>query len=379
MKRYLLATAIALPMLSGCASWFAGEDANEPTALVSIKPEQSLRVKWQASVPAVKAGMFQPFYDAGNFWLANDEGQVQAVDALSGRTVSRFALKQELSAGPAVADGLLFVGTVGGELLALNAQSGKEVWRQTLTSKLAEPPQLAGKLLVTRSGDGRLTAFDRASGRQLWTQWQPSPSLTVRATSPQIKTEGDDVLLSGETGGKIAVYAVEQGRQLWQATVANPRGASELERVTDVVSQPVFDGRRVCAVAFQGRTACFDARGGQLAWAREVGSSRGLSLDAGAVYVTAEDGAIWAFDIESGRNLWKQDGFRYRNVTAPVKLGNQLLVLDGEGYAHLLSPLDGHMVGRSRLDVSGTMSRPLVLGDTAYVFGNNGTLAALTL
>ncbi|SCK20205.1 outer membrane protein assembly factor BamB [Vogesella sp. LIG4] len=379
MKRYLLATAIALPLLSGCASWFNGEDANQPTPLAAIKQQQAIRVKWQVSVPAVKDGIFTPFYDAGTLWLANEDGRVQAVDALSGNTVARLELKHELSAGPAAADGVLYVGTKTGELLALDAKSGKELWKQNLTSTLAEPPQLAGKMLLVRAGDGRLSAFERASGRQLWTQWQPMPALTVRATSPQIKAEGDDVLIAGETGGKVSVYAVDQGRQLWQAAVANPRGASELERVTDVVSQPVFDGRRVCAVAFQGRTACFEARGGQLAWAREVGSSRGLSLDDSAVYVTADDGAIWAFDIESGRNLWKQNGFRYRNVTAPVKLGNQLLVLDGEGYAHLLSPVDGRMVGRSRVDVSGTMSRPLVLGDIAYVYGKNGTLAALTL
>ncbi|MFC3533798.1 outer membrane protein assembly factor BamB [Vogesella facilis] len=379
MKRYLLATAIALPLLSGCASWFAGEDAYQPTPLADIKPEQALRVKWQVSVPEAKNGLFPPFYDAGTLWVAGEDGQVKALEALTGRTMQTLDLKLELSAGVAAADGMLFVGTRSGELLALDSKSGKSIWHQNLTSVLAEPPQLASKLLVVRAGDGRVTAFDRASGRQLWTQWQPLPSLTVRATTPQLKTEGDDVLLSGETGGKISVYAVEQGRQLWQATVASPRGASELERVTDVVSQPVFDGRRVCAVAFQGRTACFEARGGQQSWARDVGSSRGLTLDSSAVYVTAEDGAIWAFDIESGRNLWKQDSFRYRNVTAPVKLGNQLLVLDGEGYAHLLSPLDGHTVGRSRLDVSGTMSRPLVLGDTAYVYGKNGTLAALTL
>ncbi|MNT37057.1 Outer membrane protein assembly factor BamB precursor [compost metagenome] len=132
-------------------------------------------------------------------------------------------------------------------------------------------------------------------------------------------------------------------------------------------------------MAYQGRIGCFEARGGEQAWARELASSRGLSMDAKGVYSTADDGSIWAFDPDTGRNLWKQDALRYRNVTAPVKLGNNLLAVDGEGYAHLLSPVDGQIVGRSQLKVEGTIARPLVLGNIAYVLDTNGTLSAVTL
>lgn len=378
MKHRWIAGALLMPLLGGCASWFSGDDAFAPTPLAEVRHEQNVKVAWQVSVPSAPTGLFVPFYAAGTVWTAGSDGELVAVDALTGRVQTRLDLDTPLVAGPAVAEDLVFVGSASGELLAMSAKDGKMAWRQVLTSVLAEPPQVASNLVLVRANDGRLTAFERASGRQVWTMWQQLPSLTVQSQASRIKAEGDDVLLAGEAGGKIAVYAAEKGQVLWQAAVANPRGASELERVTDVVTQPVFDGRRVCAVAFQGRTACFEARGGQLAWAREVGSSRGLSMDDKAVYVTADDGAIWAFDLESGRNLWKQDGFRYREVTAPVKLGNALLVLDGEGYAHLLSPLDGRMVGRTSLSLDGPISRPLVLGNTAYVQDKNGTLAALT-
>ena len=40
--------------------------------------------------------------------------------------------------------------------------------------------------------------------------------------------------------------------------MALPRGATELERVADVMGNPVVDERQVCAVAYQGRVACFD-------------------------------------------------------------------------------------------------------------------------
>lgn len=379
MKRRLICAALVLPLLGGCASWFEGSAGFEPTPLQPLAQQSTLKVQWQASVPAAKGGLFTPFYDQGLLWVAGGDGKVSAINVLNGSESRWFDFEQKLSAGVAIADKLIFAGNEEGKLIAANLDTGKVVWEQTLTSVLAEPPQVGGKAVVTRSNDGRISAFDIQSGRQLWTEWQPLPALTVKQTTPQLKVEGDDVLLVGSASGKLAVYALEQGRMLWEAVVASPRGASELERVTDVVSQPVFDGRRVCAVAYQGRIGCFEARGGEQAWARELASSRGLSMDAKGVYSTADDGSIWAFDPDTGRNLWKQDALRYRNVTAPVKLGNNLLAVDGEGYAHLLSPVDGQIVGRSQLKVEGTIARPLVLGNIAYVLDTNGTLSAVTL
>jgi outer membrane protein assembly factor BamB len=378
MMRRLLLCAALLPALGGCASWFEGEAAYQPTPLKPLQAAAGPKVLWQASVPDADRGLFSPFIEQGKLWVAGSNGKIQQLDAQTGKTLHTLDVKQALVAGVAVEDGLAFVGNDRGELLAVSAADGKLVWKQALTSLLAEAPQLAGQVLIVRAGDGRVSGFDVKTGRQVWTQWQAQPPLTVRATTPQIKVEGSDVLLVGEAAGKVAAYAAERGDQLWQSVVANARGASELERVTDVVSQPMFDGRRVCAVAYQGRVACFDSRGGQQLWARDLSSSRGLVSDGKTVFVTAEDGAIWAFDADSGRNLWKQDDFRYRNVSAPVTLGDKLLVIDGEGYAHLLSSLDGRIVGRSSLKVNGTVPRPLVSGDVAYVLDNHGNLSALT-
>lgn len=376
--RHLLAALVALPLLSGCASIFDGDARHEPTALRDFAVKSSLRVQWQVSAPAADGGLFSPAYDQGKLWVAGGNGKIAAFDVLSGRQVAGFDLDQRLSAGVAVAGNLVFVGTADGKLLAVNSSDGKQVWSKDLTSYAAEPPVVGGNALVVRSNDGRLTAFEPQTGRQLWTDSEVMPALVVRQTTPQIRVEGDDVLMVGGSAGKLSIYALEQGRMLWQSVVASPRGASELERVTDVVSQPVFDGRRVCAVAYQSRVACFEARGGQQIWSREVGSSRGLSIGATAVYVTADNGVVWSFDLDSGRNLWKQDALQYRAPGAPVQLGDNLMVVDGEGYAHLLSPLDGQIVGRSKLKSDGVVAKPLAMGKVAYVLDASGSLSALT-
>ncbi|MCP9760324.1 outer membrane protein assembly factor BamB [Aquitalea sp. S1-19] len=377
MLRHTFAAVAVSSLLAGCASLFEGAQAYEPTPLAKIEQTHALNLKWQARVPEVSQGLFVPAHYQGVLAASGNNGEVVLLDALTGKKNAEFRVKGEtLGAGVAAGEGAYFVGNDKGELLAVDA-TGKVLWRQKLTSVLSEPPVLAAGMVVTHAADGRLTAFDAKDGKSIWTQWQAPPSLMVRATTPVMLAIGKEVLVTGIAGGKLAVYNLQSGAPLWEATVASPRGGSELERVTDVVSQPQFDGRRVCAVAYQGRVACFDARGGNLVWAREVASSRGLALDSRAAYVTGEDGAIWAFDIETGRNLWKNDALRYRDVSGPVMLGKNILVLDGEGYAHLLASEDGRLIGRTRTGAEGTLSQPVSLGDAAYVQGRNGRLAVL--
>ncbi|RBH33836.1 outer membrane protein assembly factor BamB, partial [Pseudomonas sp. MWU13-2860] len=117
---------------------------------------------------------------------------------------------------------------------------------------------------------------------------------------------------------------------------------------------------------------------GNLLWAREISSSRGLAVDGRNVYVTAEDGSVWAFDRGTGRNLWKTDDLKYRDVTGPALLGHFVLVGDGEGYAHLLSNESGSIVGRVKVG-SGLANQPVSLGSSALMQGKDGRLALLTL
>ena len=56
----------------------------------------------------------------------------------------------------------------------------------------------------------------------------------------------------------------------WDGTVANPKGSTELERIADVTSMPLALDKDVCAIAYQGRVACFDMARGTLSWSRDI-------------------------------------------------------------------------------------------------------------
>lgn len=378
MRRQLLVTAVLSSfLLAGCASWFESSSAAKPTPLAAIKPIQALNVKWTLS-QAESASGFTPVYANGNVVTADPAGRIRTVDALSGRVATDVNLKRELSSGVAVAGDTVVVGTQDGKLLAVDRRSGKTLWEQTLTSVALEAPQVAAGMVVVRSNDGRITGFTLADGKQQWSVAHTQPQLLVRNTG-SMQAVGNEAVMVGLPGGKLDILSPANGNTLWEGVVANPRGATELERITDITSRPVYDGGQVCSVAYQGRVACFDAKSGSLMWARELSSSRGVALDASKVYATAEDGSVWAYDRNTGRNLWKNDALKFRNVSGPAMLGRFVLVTDGEGYGHLLSNESGSLVGRVKLGSEGVSAQPVSLGASALVQGVNGRLSLLSI
>ena len=378
MRRQLLVTAVLSSfLLAGCASWFEGSVAAKPTPLADIKPIQAVKVKWTLS-QAASDNAFTPVYANGNVVSADADGHIRVVDALTGRQTADIVLKRALSSGVAVAGDTVIVGTQDGKLLAADRNSGKVLWEQALTSVILEAPQVAAGMVVVRSNDGRLTGFSLNDGKQQWSVAHTQPQLLVRNTG-SMQAVGNEAVMVGMPGGKLDIINPTNGNTLWEGVVANPRGATELERITDITSRPVYENGQVCTVAYQGKVACFDAKSGNLMWARELSSSRGVALDASKLYVTAEDGSVWAYDRTTGRNLWKTDALKFRNVSGPAMLGRFVLVIDGEGYGHLLSNENGSVVGRVKLGSDGTVAQPLSLGSSALVQAASGRLSLLSI
>jgi outer membrane protein assembly factor BamB len=221
-----------------------------------------------------------------------------------------------------------------------------------------------------------LFALDAKDGRRRWLYQRSSPPLSVRSPVGMVADRG--YLLTGFAGGKLVSIALANGGVRWETTVALPRGATELERVTDVVGLPVVAEREVCAVAYQGRIGCFDLASGNSVWSRELSSTAGLSIDARYVFVSDEKGAVHALDRAGGATIWKQDRLFLRRLTAPLALGREVAVGDVEGYVHFLSREGGAFVGRVATDGSPIRSSLVRLDRGLLVQTQDGNLYALS-
>jgi len=360
--------------LFGCSLF--GSSKPKPTPLTPINERLSVQTDWQVSVGKAGNFTFLPASGGPVVLAASNDGTLMRLD--NGREVWRVSADQKLSAGTASDGRLVAVGTYKGEVLAFDFETGKRVWSTNVKGELVAPPAITEGLVIVRTSDNRVIGLDGNDGKQRWNYQRSNPPLAVRSVAPPLPF-GPFVLV-GMPGGKIYALALQNGAPAWEGTVSVPRGATELDRVSDVVSVPAVQGSQMCAVAFQGRAACFDMQGGNQMWSREVSSVAGITMDDRRVFIPDEQGVVHAFDRASGASVWRQDRLKYRTLSAPVALPMGLVVGDAEGFLHVLDRDTGEFIGRLNVGGNGIMSILPALGpNTAVLQTRSGTVMAVSL
>jgi len=380
--RNALVTA-AIVLLGGC-QWMGdtydsvfGSSKPKIPELAPIKPTATARILWQANVGAAEKSVFFPAVVRGVVYVAGRAGQIAGFDPATGNSVSRFEAGQRIAAGVGVGSGLILVGTDKGEVLAFNNQ-GRPVWQAQILGELLAPPVADQGIVVVRAGNNKIYGLNAADGKRRWVYQRAIPSLSVRTHAGLVLHRGG--VFAGFAGGRLIALALPTGAVGWEGVVALPRGTTELERVTDVTSLPAIDGSQVCAVAFQGRIACFDLIRGTQRWTRDVSSVVGLTVAARYLYVTDDKSAVLALDKTNGASIWRQDKLAGRRLSAPLNVGRHVVVGDVEGYVHVLSRDSGAFEARLPTDGSAIMAPPVALDRASFlVQTEDGGVFAITV
>jgi outer membrane protein assembly factor BamB len=368
---------VLLSLLALAAACSKEKNVEPPAELVDFR--QTLRVDrvWSVGMGGGEEVMrlaLAPAVNDGTAYLAGHDGDVAAVGLEDGRSRWRTDLKLHLSAGPGAGDGLVVVGTPEGELVALDAASGAERWRKRLNGEILARPAIGGGIVVVHTVDGRLHGLKAIDGTEAWSYEQPVPRLSLRGSAPPV-VDGDAVFCAFDNG-KVAALALAEGDLLWSATVSPPSGRTELERLVDIDSSVVVAGEDVFVVGFQGRAAMLARASGQIWWARDLSSHRGLALSDSAAFVATSDGAVVALGRRDGTEQWRQDALRLRGLSAPAVDGDAVVVGDFEGYLHWLDRGSGELLARTRAGGDRISNPPLAAGGLVLVQGDGGTVSA---
>ena len=366
------AGALALALLAGC-----GGTVLKPAELPELVKPQEVRLLWRASVGDAEQFIFAPVLASGSVYAAARDGTVVRLEATSGKEVWRVSAEMQLSSGVGADAELAVVASDKGEVAALETGSGKVRWRARVSSEVLSAASVGGGMVLVRSIDNRIFAFGANDGKRRWVYQRPPSALSLRAPSGAV-IDGDTVY-AGFRGGKLVALALGNGAVRWEATVAVPKGTTELERVVDVVGEPILQGREVCVAAYQGRVACYERANGSQIWARDVSSATGVSLDARYAYVSDDRGAVHAFDRSSGRSVWKQDRLTLRQLSLPQPTGDAIAVGDFEGQVHFLARETGAFVARHPAEGGAIRAAPIALPAGLLVQTRGGELHALAL
>lgn len=358
--KYMIKTIFLLCMvliLAGCTAFsdiknevtsavFGSDPVNPPAELEDITPTSTIKVDWSIGLGKMDRFAFSPAIQNDFVYACSHEGDVYQLDAKTGKAVWHTELKIPLSGGVGVGGGLILVGSTKGQLIALNT-SGKKVWGANLSSEIQGAPRYFNDLVIVRTSDQHIYGIDAVDGRKKWVFERNTPSLALK-TNAGIVVDGGAVY-AGFPGGKMVAIRADNGKMIWESTIAQPKGVTEIERIADVTSLPYVDGPLVYAVAFQGRVAAIDRKSGKMVWNRDISSYAGLTYAEDKIYVSHALGSVYSLAYNNGKTFWRQGSLAYRNLTAPLLVGNVVAVGDIEGYIHLLSKEDGKFVGRSQL------------------------------
>lgn len=365
--------------LCGCATEKPAE--LRPAKLVDFTPAVNVRTAWSVSVGASAGEALQPAVFDHAVYAAAAEGTLMRIAPDTGRMVWRIDVGQRISSGVGSDGNLVVVATPRGQVLAYGVD-GTLKWRAQVASDVMAPAVVGQGLVVVRSTDQSISAFEANSGTRKWTHQRPQPPLTLR-TVGDMRWVGD-TLVAGFPGGRLVGLALSNGATRWEATVAEPKGATEVERLADVVGPVAVDKvapdqTEVCAAAYQGRLICADASNGNLRWARDLPALSGVLIDGGTVVAVDARSHVQAFARASGASLWANRQMHHRNLTSATRVGPALAVGDDEGYVHLLAPSDGALLARTRVDSSAIVAPPQVGAGVLVVQTQDGTVAALAV
>ena len=374
VRTALLLFAIAAA-LAGCSS-SKDKEAGKPAELVDFKQTLPVRTAWRVDVGGARGAPLQPAVLENAVYAAAGDGALVRIQPASGKVDWRIDAGARISAGVGSDGFVVAVGTPRGEVLAFGAD-GKPLWRAQASSDIQSAPLVGRGLVIVRSTDHRVTAYEADSGKRRWSFARTPPPLTLRAPL-EMAFAGDNVLL-GLPGGRLVAVALSNGAARWEAVVAEPKGATEVERLADVVGALAVDGRDACAAAFQGRVTCVDSGNGNLRWTRELAAGAGVAFDAKQAYAVDARAAVAAFNREGGAGVWRNTQLANRQLSSPLALPAAAVVGDFKGHVHFLNPGDGQFAARVALDGSAIVATPRAWANGAVVQTQDGTVALLAV
>ena len=363
----LIASALAV-ILAACAS---APERPRPTPLTELAPSSVLvQLAWRAEL-GDSVGALRARAASGLLAAATLKGSVQVRDVGTGRVVWEAAVPKGISAGVGFDGQRVAVIDSDNQLTAI--EKGQIVWRQRLNARSFTPPFVAGGRVFVATANREIQAFDAENGAQIWTYSYTGEPLVLEAPTVLGALGGDLVVGLGEN---LVAIRPDDGQAFWSAALARPRGANEIERLSDVVAGAHASNGLLCGRAFQSSVTCISMQTGSRAWSQEDDGAAGISGDDERIFASDRSGVLKAWRLSDGSPLWRQEALRFRGLTGTTPLGRTFAVGDAQGFVHWIAKDSGKLLARMATDGSAISAPPLLVNDTLIALTANGGVFA---
>jgi len=370
-------------IISSCSSmdglrfWKSDEiDPDEPKQLVAFSNQKNIVIEWKNSFKGEnEIGNFLPDFSAQNLFFSDASGNVSSINASTGDRNWSIELNF-LASGTSAGFGLVVVSDIDGNVIAVDQNDGSKLWSTNVKGEVLSKVAIDAKVVVVKTGSGELLGLDRENGEILWSYRSKLPLLTVRGSSSPVIV--DDLVYVSFDNGRLGVFELNSGFQVWDGAISYVKGVSELENLIDSDSSPVVDGGLIYTTNYQGNLNIFDTAQKRSVWSYETSSFYSPIVSRGMLTIVEANSGLRSFALKTLQESWTNDDYINRDLSNAVSYKGSLVVGDFEGYVHVIDTLNGKTIGRkkiSRKPIKSILSR----SDSLYIIDEAFNLHSINI
>ena len=404
--RYAGAT-IDLPASYENDSWTTSGGEADHT-LHHIEAAGTFDVVWKADIGKASSKRARltspPIVADGVLYAIDADAEVTAFDAKTGERKWRSELAPKIKekkrlrdfilsrtkpsqigfgGGVAYDDGKLFVTSGFGFVAALDAATGEELWRYETDEPVRQPPTAYRGVVYFVTNTNVAIALSGETGEKIW-DYQ-SFAEGARILSAAAPAAAGDLVVAPFSSGEVAALLAGSGNAVWDQTLARNTQLTALASLNDIAGSPVIDRGLVFAVSHAGHMVAIDIRTGATVWEVPIASLQMPWVAGDYIFVVSVDSELVCLNRTDGAVVWLSQLPRYKNPkkhkgriswAGPVLATDGLILVSSEGELVKVSPQDGTIMAKKKLDEASDIS-PIIADGMIFALTQSGKLYAL--
>jgi outer membrane protein assembly factor BamB len=315
--------------------------------------------------------------------------RVPALDRLAWK----FKTGAKVVSSPAVADGIVYVGSADQGVYALNAVDGSLRWRYKTGGAVNSSPAVSVGTVYVLSGDGNLYALEAGDGKLRWkfatAGERRFTAPGIHGASPHTESMPDpfDVFLSSPAVVAGTVYVGSGDHHVYALDAASGALRWKFETGNVVHASPAVADGVVYIGSWDRNLYALNADTGSLIWKfqtgddtdiyNQVGIAGSAAVAGGTVFFGCRDGHFYAVDAKTGAKKWAHDNKKGWVIASPaVERGVVYFpTSDGERFKALDAATGATIYDVSNKAVS--FSSPALARDMVFYGSSDGWLHAI--
>jgi outer membrane protein assembly factor BamB len=306
-----------------------------------------------------------------------------------------FHTHGELISSPAIAKGVIYVGSNDGKLYAIDQETGSQEWSFSTDARITSSPAIAGGLVFCSSYDGSFFAIDVASGKLKW-KFSIAGERRYSATHlhgslPAGETMPDpfDVYLSSPAIWNGAVYFGSGDGNVYSLDAATGKIQWKFPTGDVVHASPAIADGKLYIGSWDSFFYALDATTGKELWRFKTGEDPGIhnqvgiqssaTVSDGIVYFGCRDSNFYALDAVTGQKRWSFSNKGSWVIVSPIVRADKVYFATSDSALfHILDAKTGALIDTLQFQWP-IFASPSIAGNTLYLAGQDGKLVAIDL